>query len=67
MYNNRTVEVTQPEGKSICFTCTAVFKREEADHLNLQERVDLSEKYGAVLKGKKPEDHEECPGVDSPW
>ncbi|KAF2102395.1 Thioesterase/thiol ester dehydrase-isomerase [Rhizodiscina lignyota] len=67
MFATRLVDVIQREDKGICFSCTATFKREEADHLNLQERANLSEKYITVLKGKNPEDHEECPGVDSPW
>ena len=67
MYNNRGIDVIQGENKSICFTCTAIFKSEEADHLNLQERVDVSERYKVAIQGKRPEDHEEAPGVDSPW
>jgi len=31
-----------------------------------QLTVDLREKYDVVLRGKKPEDWPECPGVDSP-
>jgi hypothetical protein len=66
-YATRIVNVTQREGKGICFTCTCSFKIPERSFYDLQDKVNLWEKYAAVLAGKKPEDFEECPGADLPW
>jgi len=66
-YATRIVNVTQAEGKGICFTCTCSFKLAETSPLDVQERVDIGEKYKTVLKDKRPQDFEECPGVDIPW
>lgn len=67
----RSIEVTQKSnsGRSeqVCFTCTATFKREEADHLPVQEDLNLRQKYKAALGDKQPQDWPECPAVDSPW
>lgn len=61
------MNVTQAEGKGICFTCTCSFKLAETSPLDVQEKVDISDKYKSVLEGKKPTDFEECPGMDLPW
>lgn len=66
-YCTRIVNVTQAEGKGICFTCTCSFKRAESSPLNEQEHVDVWKKYKVVLEGTKPEDFEQVPGVDVPW
>ena len=66
-YCTRIVNVTQSEGKGICFTCTCSFKRDEGSILDVQEKVDLWDKYSVVLKDKRPEDFEEVPGMDVPW
>lgn len=69
MFCTRYIEVTQGEDaeKRICFTSTATFKRDEPDNINIQEKVDLREKYRAALGHKRPEDWPECPGIDAPW
>jgi len=51
----RSVEVTQVEGKGICFTCTCSFKLPDEDVLHVQRRGDLREKYKSVLQGVEPE------------
>jgi acyl-CoA thioesterase II len=66
-YCTRIVNVTQAEGKGICFTCTCSFKRPEGGHLDVQEEIDLGKKYNVVLAGKQPEDWEEAPGMGVPW
>jgi len=66
-YCTRIVNVTQAEGKGICFTCTCSFKREEESPLDVQEKIDLWEKYAVVLKGTKEEDWKEAPGMDVSW
>ncbi|KAG8631891.1 hypothetical protein KVT40_001031 [Elsinoe batatas] len=66
-YCTRIVNVTQAEGKGICFTCTCSFKTDEESPLDVQEDIDLSEKYAAVLRGKKEEDWPEAPGMDVKW
>ncbi|TKA62029.1 hypothetical protein B0A55_10962 [Friedmanniomyces simplex] len=65
-YATRIVNVTQAQGKGICFTCTCSFKIPEDSPLDAQEEVDLYSKYRDVLGGKTPEDFEECPGMDLP-
>jgi hypothetical protein len=35
--------------------------------MDVQEEVNIWNKYATVLKGKKPADFEECPGIDAPW
>lgn len=71
IYAVRSVEVTQKSesgnSERVCFTCTATFKREEADHQPFQETLDMRQKYAAALGDKQPEDWPECPAVDSPW
>ncbi|KAK2755091.1 hypothetical protein FQN54_006620 [Arachnomyces sp. PD_36] len=56
MYALRTVDVRQPPSSpSICFTCICSFKRAETKanpHFSHQPRVDIFEKYHAVLGGK---------------
>ncbi len=65
-YCTRIVNVTQASGKGICFTCTCSFKTEESSDLDAQEPVDVWSKYNSVLKGKKPDDFPEAPGMDVP-
>lgn len=66
-YATRIVNVTQAHGKGICFTCTCSFKLAETSPLDVQEEVDIWDKYKSVLGGKRPQDFEECPGMDVPW
>lgn len=65
-YCTRIVNVTQAEGKGICFTCTCSFKLAEDSPLDVQDQVDIWQKYSKVLAGTKPEDWEEAPGADEP-
>ncbi|KAF2723637.1 Thioesterase/thiol ester dehydrase-isomerase [Polychaeton citri CBS 116435] len=65
-YCTRIVNVTQAEGRGVCFTCTCSFKKPEHSALDAQAKVDLWSRYGTVLKGKKPEDFPEAPGMDVP-
>ncbi|KAK5122061.1 hypothetical protein LTR85_004307 [Meristemomyces frigidus] len=66
-YATRIVNVTQAEGKGVCFTCTCSFKVAETSPLDVQEKVDIWDKYKSVLEGRTPMDFEECPGMDVPW
>jgi len=66
-YCTRTVNVTQGEGKGICFTCICSFKTPETSPLDVQERLNIRDEYSSVLAGKKPSDFEECPAIDAPW
>ncbi|THV85511.1 Thioesterase/thiol ester dehydrase-isomerase [Aureobasidium pullulans] len=66
-YCTRLVNVTQAEGKGICFTCTCSFKLPEEGNLDVQEKIDLDKQYEVVLSGKKPEDWQEVSGMDVPW
>ncbi|KAI4726223.1 Thioesterase/thiol ester dehydrase-isomerase [Aureobasidium sp. EXF-10728] len=66
-YCTRLVNVTQAEGDGICFTCTCSFKLPEESHFEVQEKIELDQKYGLVLSGKKPEDWAEVSGMDVPW
>lgn len=66
-YCTRIVNVTQAEGKGICFTCTCSFKTDETSPLDVQEHVDIWKRYKAVLAGKTPEDFPEAPGMDVPF
>jgi len=66
-YCTRTVNVTQAEGKGICFTCTCSFKLPEESTLDAQEDIDIWGKYASVLDGTKEEDWPEAPGMDVPW
>ena len=43
------------------------FKTAEMSRLDLQEKVDLWDKYKTVLRGKSPNDFPDCPGMDVPW
>lgn len=61
------MNVTQSEGKGICFTCICSFKTAEPSHVEAQDQVDLWKKYSAVLKGRKPLDFQEVPGMDLPF
>lgn len=66
-YLTRFVTVTQEGDDDVCFTCTCSFKKAESNILDIQENVNLWEQYKPALEGKRPEDHEECPGMDVPW
>lgn len=66
-YCTRIVNVTQAEGKGICFTCTCSFKKAEESALDVQDKIDLEEKYAVALRGKRPEELDEAPGMDVPW
>lgn len=66
-YATRIVNVTQAEGKGVCFTCTCSFKVPEPNDIDVQEKVDIWEQYKDVLHNKKPEDFPEAPGMDLPW
>ncbi|KAK5706450.1 hypothetical protein LTR97_001438 [Elasticomyces elasticus] len=66
-YATRIVNVTQAQGKGMCFTSTCSFKRAEDSPLDVQEDVGIWAKYKDVLDEKRPEDIEECPGMDVPW
>lgn len=49
----RTVNVTQEEGKGICFSCHCSFKLPQPGPIDWQERLNLKEKYEVVLKDVK--------------
>lgn len=51
------------------FTCTCSFKREEASPFDVQEHVNLKEKYSAALEGKQNEPmlHNAAPSNDSEY
>ncbi|KAH9828897.1 Thioesterase-like superfamily [Teratosphaeria destructans] len=66
-YATRIVNVTQRNGQGICLTCTCSFKIAEMSPMDVQDDVDIQEMYGLVLGAKKPQDFEECPGIDAPW
>ena len=66
-YCTRIVNVTQKEGKGICFSCICSFKTAEHEQVDSQDEVDLYSKYSAVLTGKIPTDFEEVPGMDLPF
>lgn len=66
-YATRIVNVTQAKGKGVCFTCTCSFKIAETSPLDVQEKVDIWDKYKSVLNDKVPTDFQECPGLDMPW
>ena len=65
-YAIRAVEVTQEEGKGVCFTCTCSFKLEDWNPLELQDRVDIQEQYKDVLTGNWPEDLPDAPLTEMP-
>jgi hypothetical protein len=50
-----------------CFTSTCSFKKPEKSVLGVQEEMDLWKEFAPALRGKKPMDFEEVPGVDVPW
>lgn len=66
-YCTRAVNVTQSEGKGICFTCICSFKTAEPSHVDSQERLDLWQHYSPVLQGRTPYDFQEVPGMDLPF
>ncbi|SMR58813.1 unnamed protein product [Zymoseptoria tritici ST99CH_1E4] len=66
-YCTRIVNVTQSQGKGICFTCICSFKTPEHDQFDAQEDLNLYEKYSSALQGKKPTDFPEVPGMDLPF
>jgi len=64
----RIVNVTQEEGKGICFSANCSFKLPDRSPIDWQERVDLREKYKDVLGHiKTPADLPSCPPWDTPW
>lgn len=66
-YCTRTVNVTQLQEKGIAFTCIASFQRVETSPFDVQESMDVFEKYNSVLQGRVPGDFDECPGMDVPY
>lgn len=66
-YCTRIVNVTQSQGKGICFTCICSFKTPEHEQIESQDDVNLSKKYSSVLAGKKPSDFPEVPAMDLPF
>lgn len=66
-YCTRIVNVTQSQGKGICFTCICSFKTPEHEQIDSQDDVDISKKYSSVLAGKKPTDFLEVPAMDLPF
>ena len=66
-YSTRFISVTQEGDGNVVFTCTCSFKTAESSLLDLQEDVELWERYRPALEGKRPEDNEEVPGMDVPW
>lgn len=61
------MNVTQSEGKGICFTCICSFKTAEPSHVESQDQVNLWQQYKSVLDGRKPLDFPEVPGMDLPF
>lgn len=66
-YCTRIVNVTQSQGKGICFTCICSFKTPEHEQVNSQDDVDIARKYSSVLDGKEPRDFQEVPAMDLPF
>lgn len=66
-YCVRDVSVTVQGQSAPCFTASCAFKKAEDNVLDIQEHVDLWEKFSPALKGKRPSDFEEVPGMDVPW
>ena len=42
-------------------------EKPNAPSLDQQQQIDLRREYAAVLEGLRPEEHEEMPGIDTPW
>jgi hypothetical protein len=61
------VNVTQNASPGVAFTCICSFKRPEPTINPNSLTIDFEKEYASVLFGKRPEDHPECPGVDSPY
>ena len=61
------MSVTQSPSEAVAFTCICSFKRPEPDISPHSLPFDFKSIYASVLEGKRPEDHPECPGVDSPY
>lgn len=66
-YCTRTVNVTQSEGKGICFTCICSFKTPEHEQVDTQHSLTLYEHYASVLHGRPPSTFPEVPGMDLPF
>ncbi|KAK5170269.1 uncharacterized protein LTR77_004855 [Saxophila tyrrhenica] len=69
-YCTRGVDVLQETGSVVSFTCICSFKRPERKStktLDIQSTIDLRKEYAAVLGNKRPDEHQEMPGVDAPW
>lgn len=63
----RTIDVTQGDIKGICFTCTCSFKRPDPTPLDIQQHVNVSRIYEAVLGGKSPAEHRDMPSSEHKW
>lgn len=65
-YCIRSVTVVQDAGQTM-FTCTCSFKREEASPFDVQEHIDLKQRYIEALSGKEnePMEHSAAPSNDS--
>ncbi|KAL9079210.1 MAG: hypothetical protein Q9157_001879 [Trypethelium eluteriae] len=66
-YCTRSVSVVQAEGKGIAFTATVSFKRAESTLVEVWNGRDLYGHYATALRGRRPEDFPETPGMDTPW
>lgn len=64
----RSVNVTQEEGKGICFSCICSFKLPDQSPIDWQEQVNMREKYESVLGHAKTVDElPDAPTLDMPW
>jgi len=59
--------VTQGSSEDITFTALISFKKDETNVLELQEDVDLWQRYASALKGRRPEEFRPTAGMDAPW
>ncbi|KAF2104208.1 Thioesterase/thiol ester dehydrase-isomerase [Rhizodiscina lignyota] len=66
-YCTRNVEVYQGRPEKLMYTCICSFKQPEPRGLDVQQQVDLREKYGVALRSKRPDEWPEAPAIDSPW
>lgn len=62
----RAVDVTQVEGNGSCFSCLCSFKRADEPILEVQQVVDIKEKYKSVLRGARPEQLPRAERFDDP-
>lgn len=66
-YLTRFVQVTHEGSSDVVLTGVYLFKKPEASIVDLQDSIDLWQKYSSALGDKKPGDFEEVPGMDIPW